>query len=320
MKYKYLFGPVPSRRLGISLGVDVVPYKTCTFDCIYCECGMTTGHTLLRKPYVEASAIIEELEDCLSPHPRLDYITFSGGGEPTLNSDLGKIVDFLKNRHPSYRVALLTNGSLLWDPRVREDVRRCDLIIPSLDAVSRGSYEKINRPCPKLKIEKIIEGIKKMARESEGEVWIEVFMVPGINDNKEEIGLLKRTLIDINPDRVQLNTLDRPGAESWVVPASQKKLREIADNLKPLKAEVIAKPGSEKGTLKYSSDIEEKIVAVLKRRPCTAEDLSRIFSLHINVLNNYLREMEDSGKIISDKKERGVFFKIKDRSKSGSEK
>jgi wyosine [tRNA(Phe)-imidazoG37] synthetase (radical SAM superfamily) len=310
-KYKYIFGPVPSRRLGVSLGVDIVPYKTCAFNCVYCECGRTTDHTTIRKPYIKARVIIRELKNYLKDSPRLDYITFSGGGEPTLNSDIGKIVGFLKDEFPSYKLALLTNGGLLGKKQERDDIKRCDVIIPSLDAVSDEAFAKINRPCPGIKVVDIVQGIKKIKQESSGRIWIEVFIVPSINDSRQEIDLIKKALLEISPDRVQLNTLDRPGTEGWVVPASAQELARLARSLKPLRAEVIAGGGVKKGFEKYSSDIQEKIISTLKRRPCTADDLAGIFSLRIDILNRYLNELEDSDKIVSEKKERGVFFKVK---------
>lgn len=317
MKYKYLFGPVPSRRLGVSLGVDLVPYKVCTFNCIYCECGKTTDFTQERKPFFDADRIIEELRDFLIPEPELDYITFSGGGEPTLNSDTGKILNFIKDSFPAYKVALLTNGSLLWKEDVRDDIKKCDIILPSLDAVSEGVFKKINRPCIGIEIKDIVKGIKKIKEESSARIWLEVFIVPGINDRKEELKLLKDTITEIGPEKVQLNTLDRPPTEEYVMPASREKMQEIKDFFMPVKAEIIKDFVHKGSSGEYLSDIEEKFLSILRRRPCTAEDLSGAFELQTVIINKYLRELEKSGRIISEKRTRGVFYRLKE---NGTEK
>jgi len=310
MNYKYLFGPVLSRRLGRSLGVDIVPYKTCTLNCVYCECGRSAAALDQRKPYITAEEIINELKDYLAGKPELDYITFSGGGEPTLNSDIGKVIEFLKEGYPQYKIALLTNGTLL--KKVADEVKNCDVVIPSLDAASTEIFNKINRPCPSVKVEDVIDGIKKLKKISSAKIWIEVFIVPGLNDSPEEISKLKEAIIEISPDMVQLNTLDRPGAEGWVKPASAEELSDIKEKLKPLNVSIIGGVNKKKKAgEKITGDIEEKILLTLKRRPCTAQELTEIFSLHINTVNNYLRELEKSSKIKHRKKERGVFYLVK---------
>jgi len=168
--FKYLFGPVPSRRLGISLGVDLIPFKTCTLDCIYCECGCTTDLTLERKIYVPTQEIIAELKQFLAAQPKLDYISFAGSGEPTLASNLGEIIDFLKTNYPQYKVAVLTNGTLLYQPAVCNELGRCDLLKISLDAATGLVFEKINRPYPKFDLEKMLKGIIEFSQEYQS--WV----------------------------------------------------------------------------------------------------------------------------------------------------
>ena len=146
MKYKHLFGPVPSRRLGLSLGIDPIPYKTCSFDCVYCECGATTKLTAARKEYIPVDEIISELDSFLSSNPTLDYITFSGSGEPTLNIGIGRVISYLKKNFSQYKIAVLTNSSLFSDPEVREELLLADVIMPSLDAVSENVFQKITDP------------------------------------------------------------------------------------------------------------------------------------------------------------------------------
>mgnify|MGYP006276339225 FL=1 len=209
MNYKYLKGPVYSRRLGKSLGINIITDKSCSFDCVYCEVGKTTNLTLKRKEYTPTDKIISELDDYLSQNPSLDYITFSSTGEPTLHSKIKNIIKFIKNNYPNYKIALLTNSSLLWKKSVREDILEVDLIIPSLDAVSTKAFKKINKPEKSLIINKIIDGLLKLKNEFRGEIWLEIFIIPGINNNSQELKKFADLIKKIKPDKVQFNSLDR---------------------------------------------------------------------------------------------------------------
>jgi wyosine [tRNA(Phe)-imidazoG37] synthetase (radical SAM superfamily) len=308
MSYKHLFGPVPSRRLGVSLGIDLVPYKTCTLNCVYCECGRTTNLTLERKEYVPTEEILTELDDYLTGNPELDYITFSGSGEPTLHTGIKRIIDFLKERYPKYKVAVLTNGTLFYDKGVRQELVRADLIKPSLDAVSEEAFRKVNRPHIDILPRGMIDGLIAFRKEFEGAIWLEVFIVPGLNDGDSELQLMKEAIGRIKPDKVQINTLDRPGAESWVMPAHKDELDRIA---KLLGGEVIANFESRKKVKSFSRATEANIISTIQRRPCTAKDLSEMLNLHLNEVNKYIQTLLEAGKIVSEEKERGVFFRIK---------
>jgi wyosine [tRNA(Phe)-imidazoG37] synthetase (radical SAM superfamily) len=308
MKFKHLFGPVPSRRLGVSLGIDLVPYKTCTLNCVYCECGKTTNLTIERMEYVPTDEILSELNECLKNSPDPDYVTFSGSGEPTLHNGIGQIIDFLKQNYPQYKVAVLTNGTLFHDKKLRDEVKNADLIIPSLDAGSCEIFKKINRPHEKLDLNEVIEGLAALRKEFPGEIWLEIFIVPGLNDTDPELQKIKNIIQKINPDKIQLNALDRPGTEEWVMPAEKKKLEEIASLLD---AEIIAEFKSRKKIKSFSRDIEENIISTLRRRPCTAKDLSEILGIHLNEINKYLQALIETGKINSKEGERGTFFRIK---------
>lgn len=309
MGYKHLFGPVPSRRLGVSLGIDLVPLKTCTLNCVYCECGRTTNLAVERKEYVPTDEVINELNKYLKSRPPLDFITFSGSGEPTLHSCIGNILDFLKQNYPQYKVAVLTNGTLFHRRELRNEVKNADLIMPSLDAASENVFKKINRPHPSLNCQKIISGLAGLRRESPGKIWLETFIVPGLNDTKSELQLLKRAIRKINPDKVQLNTLDRPGTESWVMPAKKEELEGISSYFE--NTEIATKFASRRRIASFSRDIAENILSTLKRRPCTSEDLSKILRLHLNEITKYVQALLEIGKIETEKQERGTFFKIK---------
>ena len=306
---KYLFGPIPSRRLGISLGVDLVPHKVCSFNCIYCEVGPTTNLTITRKEYVPISEVIQELDMYLSKNPKLDFITFSGQGEPTLNSGLGMAINYIKENFPRYKVAILTNGTLFFNKEVREKVLLADIILPSLDAVSENVFHKLNRPHKDLSNVQIVEGLIQLRQEFKGQIHLELFLVPGLNDTKKELQNLKQTITKINPDILQLNTLDRPGTENWIKPLSQKKMEDICEFMKPIRAEIIANPQTRKQILSFNQDISKQIVQTIRRRPCTDKDLCDILGLHINELNKYLSELIAEGQIQTQKLDRGIFFK-----------
>ncbi len=307
-RYKHLFGPVPSRRLGISLGVDLVPHKTCTLNCIYCECGPTTNWTLQLEEYVPTKVVINELTDYLNTSPELDYVTFSGAGEPTLHSDIGTIVSFVKTNYPQYKLALITNGTLFCFPEVREQVKSVDLVLPSLDTVTDRIFKKINRPVSGLSVKSLIDGLVEFQKIYSGEMWLEIFIVPGINDQVEEITALRNVIKKIAPDKVQLNTMDRPGTVKNLRAATETELQRIAGQLGGT-VEIIAKFEKRKDVRSYKVDIENAILQTISRRPCTLEDLSSILGLHINELNKYLNELLKNNRIISEKMDRGTFYR-----------
>jgi len=185
--YKHLFGPVPSRRLGMSLGIDLIPKKVCSLNCVYCEVGKTTKLTTHRLEYVKYDNVIAELLQFMSNNPKIDYFTFSGSGEPTLNSRIGDVLNFIKKEYPKIKTAVLTNGSLLYDKNLRAELLDADVILPSLDAASQDVFEKIDRPNPELNIETYIQGLVDLRKEYSGQIWLEILLLRGYNDSKEEL-------------------------------------------------------------------------------------------------------------------------------------
>jgi wyosine [tRNA(Phe)-imidazoG37] synthetase (radical SAM superfamily) len=313
MSYQYLFGPVRSRRLGVSLGIDMVKSTICSLDCVYCECGRTATRTLRRKEYVAADAVIEELTDYLGNSPAIDYVTFGGRGEPTLNSGLGRIVRFLKGAFPQYRCALLTNGTLFYLPEVREEVLPFDLVLPNLDAVSEEAFAAINRPDPKLDNKLIIGGLAAFRREYRGTIWLEVFIVPGINDTEAELSLLKAAASMIAPDRVQLNSLDRPGAFDWVTAATAEHLESLAHFFAPLPVEIIVRtpPGSTGGTVGREGTVApDAILSLLARRPSTIEEISALTGLTVNRAEEVVAGLIADRSVVTQTVERRTFFRI----------
>ncbi len=310
MKKKYLFGPVPSRRLGTSLGIDLVPPKTCSLNCVYCECGRTTDLTIARKEYVPLGGVLEELDNFLQNKPELDYITFAGSGEPTLHIHIDQVIDYIKLRFPQYPVCLLTNGTLFSSREVREQVLHADLIIPSLDAATNDTFRRLNRPHPILKCEKIIDGLAALRREYRGKMPLEIFIVPGLNDTERELAAIKIAVEKIEPDQVLLGTLDRPGAEPWVKETAPDKMQEISAYLGD-KAGLIEKPRSRTKTPHFDEDYRETILQTIRRRPCTAHDLSLIMGVHPAEVQKYLRHLLAAELIEMKSGERGTFVKIK---------
>lgn len=309
---KYLFGPVKSRRLGISLGIDLVPFKTCTLNCVYCECGETTSLTTAIDEYAPFGEVIKELDEYLSKKPVLDNITFAGSGEPLLYSRTGEIIDHLKFNYPDYNVCILTNGTLLYLPGVRKAALKADTIIPSLDAVSEDIFKKINRPAPGITVKEIIDGLKKLRMEFKGDIFLEIFIVPGLNDTEKEINKLKEVCGKIKPDAIQLNSLDRPGTEGWVKKASLESLKSIRDRLSPFQVTIAGESEyGRKDINRISEDISGTIIATISRRPSTYEDLSAVLGVKRTDLNRILKELLDNGKIEEAGGPQGPFYKLR---------
>ena len=309
--YKYLFGPVPSRRLGMSLGVDLVPHKICSLNCVYCECGRTTNLTIERKEYVLYDDVTKELKDYFDTHPAPDYITFSGSGEPTLNSRIGDVLQFIKLKKPEIPIAVLTNGTLFKDKQVRNELLTADIVLPSLDAASDLTFRKINRPFRELNIQDYIKGLQDFRNEYKGKIWLEVLILPGYNDNTKELELLKEAFINIKPDIIQINTLDRPGAVDNIRSATKTELKQVADFWNLENVEIIAAAPERKDINSYRKDMETAILETIYRRPCTLYDLAKILGTHINEVNKYLDVLEADDKIKVVRQKRGLFYQIK---------
>ncbi|HPL45180.1 MAG: radical SAM protein [Prolixibacteraceae bacterium] len=311
--YKYIFGPVPSRRLGMSLGIDLVPKKVCSLDCVYCEVGKTTKLTLERKEYLKAGKIKEELTHYFNNNPDPDFLTFSGSGEPTLNISIGDILQFVKQIRPHIPVAVLTNGTLLFDQTVRNALKEADVVLPSLDAATEDAFRKINRPPDSLKIDSYIQGLIDFRKEYKGKIWLEIFILPGYNDSVHELNELKNAVLKIAPDAVQLNTLDRPGTVPGLRGASRSEMQKIADEWKLDNVGIIAAAPEREKLQSFRKDVETAILETIVRRPCTLDDLSKILGLHISEINKYLDVLDGEGRIEAVSQERGVFYQVKEK-------
>ncbi|WP_321369211.1 radical SAM protein [uncultured Desulfuromusa sp.] len=307
--YKYLFGPVPSRRLGMSLGVDLVPKKVCSLDCVYCEVGKTTKLTLERQEYVSYERIVEELSSYFKNNPDPDYITFSGSGEPTLNVRIGDVIAFIKQIKPHIPIAVLTNGTLLYDQQVRTELISADVVLPSLDAATEAVFKKINRPPETLTLERYLQGLIEFRKEFSGKIWLEILILPNYNDSEEELLELRKIIQQIRPDSVQINTLDRPGTETDIHGATKAELRRVLDLLQLDNTEIIAAAPQRKNIKSYRSDAETAILETIARRPCTLEDLVQILGMHRSEINKYLDVLDSEGKVEAIQQARGFFYK-----------
>ncbi len=292
--FKYLFGPVPSRRLGRSLGVDTIPLKTCTYDCVYCQLGRTTNKTVVRDEYVPLEAVLDELSRALTTGPPPDYISFAGSGEPTLYSRLGELIAGIKAM-TAIPVAVVTNGSLFWDPEVRKAVAEADLVMPSLDAGDEDTFQRVNRPHPDITFDKMVAGLKDLRREFGGPIWLEVFVLAGLTTERSQVEKIARIAKEIAPDRIQLNSVARPPAEGSAEAACPEELKVCAEILGG-SAQVIHDYQFESSETRGPAN-EAAVVSLLKRRPCSVEDIVNGLGLHSNEVLKHLGHLSRDGRI-----------------------
>ena len=305
---RHVFGPVPSRRLGRSLGVDLVPYKVCTFDCIYCQVGRTTRHTTMRAEFVPVADVIEEVRQKVAHGVRPDYVTLSGSGEPTLNRGLGEVITGIK-RITDVPVAILTNGSLFTDPEVRKACALADLVLPSLDAGDEKLFQYINRPCPGLTLEKLVEGLAAFRAEYHGKIWLEVFLLDGVNASVADIEQINQHIARIRPDRIQLNTAVRPTAEAYAQALSKDDMDRLCRLFRP-EAEVIADFSKVHEEPRFAAQREE-VLDMLRRRPCTLDDVAAGLAIQRNEAAKHVAELRRNDEIESEWRGDREYFKPK---------
>lgn len=301
-----VFGPVPSRRLGRSLGVDPVPFKTCTYDCIYCQLGRTTRQTIERKEWVPLGDLLGQLGERLDSGP--DYVTLSGSGEPTLYSRLGELVEGIR-RLTSKPIAVLTNGSLLGRGEVMESLRRVDLVVPSLDVGDARLFQLVNRPHPAIEFEAMVDGLVRFRETYPGSLWLEVLLVGGITDTVAEVEKIAALARKIRPDRVQLNTVTRPPCEHLALPVPIAALERLA-RLFGQRGEVI----TERASHRFEADAEIRFTELLDlvaRRPCTVQDIANGLGIHPAEAAKQTEELERNGRIERVVHGRDLYFRTR---------
>jgi len=305
---KYLYGPVPSRRLGLSLGVDIVPLKVCTLNCVYCQLGRTTQKSVERRDFVAINAVLAELKEQLAQNLEADFITISGSGEPTLNARLGELIDGIR-AITDIPIAIITNGTLLYRQDVRADCAKADVVLPSLDAGDEQAFQKVNRPHKDISIEKLISGLCRFREEFAGQLWLEVFLVEGLNTDAEQITKIKAAIKLIRPDKVQLNTAVRPAAAPNIRKVDAEKLQAISAQIGE-NCEVVV----DFSAAHYPERLHgtaESVLSMLKRRPCSLDDICAGLGIHRNDALKHISYLQKQGLIGSEEKDRKAFFKAR---------
>ena len=303
-EHRHLFGPVPSRRFGRSLGVDLTPYKTCSLDCVFCQLGRTMEKTIVRKEYVPTDRVLAELAGWLKAGGMADYVTLSGCGEPTLHSRFGDVLAFIREKSPIPSV-VLTNGTMLHLPEVREAAALADVVKISLSAWDDDSFDWVNRPHAQLRFDQLVEGERTFRREFRGELWMEVFLVGGMNSTPRDVRKIASLAKEIQPDRIQLNTSVRPPAEDFVAPLSRGQMEELAGLFQPA-AEIIGEFST-----RHEEPVkakEDEIFSMIERRPCTAEQIADVFGIHINEVSKYLGKLVRTDRVRAEHRRSAVYY------------
>ncbi len=310
--YNYLFGPVPSRRLGRSLGIDVTPLKTCSFDCLFCQCGCTTNLVTERDEFVPFNEVCAELERWLAEDGAADFITFAGSGEPTLYTRLGELIDFIKAR-TDIPVIVLSNGTLLYRPEVREETARADIVKVSLSAWDDESYQTINRPAPDLSFERLLAGERNFRSVFSGQLWVEVFLMEGINADPKQVQQIAEIVEKIHPDKIHLNTAVRPPAEAIAKPVARETMEAFCKVFTP-HAEVIASFGAASvaapfDKLRTSGGLHvDDLVGLIQRHPSTAAQLADLSGVKTEAIDNALASRLVSGELQMETRDGEIYY------------
>lgn len=300
----YIFGPVPSRRLGLSLGIDLIPPKTCTYDCLYCEVGKTTCQTINTGPIVRLHEIANELETALIKS-KPDTITLAGSGEPTLNSEIDRIISFIREK-TDVKIALLTNGSLFWKEEVLKKVLTADIILPTLSTVFNNTYNIIHRPCHGLNVSMIISGLRDLRKRFKGLILLELILLSGINDSEKELEGLKGAIDDISPDKVQLNTVIRPPSDPRAKPMDMARMYKIRDFIGN-KAEVIGYIPSKRKSIEHDS-ARLSVIEMARRRPVRLIDITEALNKTQEDTERLIKGMIIKGDIYEKKHADEIFY------------
>ncbi len=304
MTPSFVYGPVPSRRLGLSLGINIIPHKTCTLDCVYCQCGRTTDKAVQRRSFFPVDEVVAQVRAAVK-RSRPSYLTFSGEGEPTLNKDIGRIIRRLK-AETSIPVAVITNSTLLTDPVVRRDLSAADLVVPSLDAADQRVFSWIDRGRRELAVSDIIDGLVRFRRHFRGQMWLEIMLVKDVNDSVEHLMKLRLAAERIRPDRVHLNTVVRPPAEKWARPLTRDDLEQVQMLFGP-GAEVVASSVPVRSRT-LSGDPAPALVALVSSRPVTEEDVVRALRLEPGRARQALARLVAQGRIRRVRFQGKVYF------------
>jgi wyosine [tRNA(Phe)-imidazoG37] synthetase (radical SAM superfamily) len=313
--YRYLFGPVPSRRFGRSLGVDIIPFKTCTFNCVYCQLGSTTHLDSTRGEWVPAGDVLDEVRCWLERDGRADVISLAGSGEPTLHTGFGDILKGIRallaqrseaDQRSPIRTCLLTNGSLFHLPEVRSAAALADIVKITLSAPDEATWLRLHRPGSGLRFQDALEGLRAFRNEYAGQIWIEVMIVRGVNDTAPRVVQLAELIRPMRPDRIQLNTVVRPPAERDAEPVTKNDAEVLAKFFKPC-AEVVGEFQSDTPA-KGSSTTPEEILALIARHPSSLEDVCRLFDLPSDEVSRHLTDLCLKGHARAEEQDGTVYY------------
>ncbi|MBI2441810.1 MAG: radical SAM protein [Lentisphaerae bacterium] len=303
-EFQYLFGPVPSRRFGLSLGVDLVPRKTCSLDCVFCEVGPTTYQTRARREYVPTAAVLKELDAWFALNLKADFITVTGSGEPTLHTRFGDVLAAIR-ACGRIRSALLTNSSLLYLKEVQESAAKADVVKATLLAWDQASFAAITHAPPDQKFDQLLEGLQHLRQILPGELWLEVFLVPGLNTMPSQVEAMAALARTIRPDRIHLNTAVRPTAQRNVLPLAEAQLRSFCGFFSP-PAEVIARYAPSGGHLPLAD--KTTVLAMLARRPCTELDVAQAFALSQEQADDLVRQLLAEGRVRAEERQGETYY------------
>ena len=316
-----VYGPVPSRRFGLSLGIDVVPRKTCTLDCGYCQVGPTTSLTDEPTLFYPVGGILADVDEALEDDPHLDVITLAGSGEPTLYSGLGELIDGLKARAPGVPVLLITNGTLLWREEVAAAAMRADILAPSLDAGDPETFARVSNPHPELAFERVLDGLERVTRAFAGEVRLEVMLVRGVNDSPVSIAAIAACLERLRFDRIDLNTPVRPPVpERGALPCDEQTLARAMAVFGPKARPIGRFTGSRAADSSHRGfdDSDKDVRELLLRRPCTAEDIAASLGLHPHEVAKIIEHLISKGLVESRASGGVAWFHARGGNPSGS--
>ncbi len=305
-EYQYLFGPVPSRRLGLSLGVDLLTPKTCTFDCPFCQAGKTTSLTVSRQNYVPIDAVIDEFRKWLASGGTADCITLAGSGEPTLHKNFGRAIDAI-HELCGIRVVLLSNATLFHDPDVRADAVRADVVKASFSAWDEASFREVNHPHVAVKFSDVLSGIGQLRKELDGELWLEVMIVNGVNSDHDQVKAIAELASGLGSDKIHLNTVVRPPADGVSTAVTIEELGRMTRLFTP-EAEVISRTATNQGAHVAAADSDE-ILALIRRRPCTGADIVAGLGIPASVAEETLGVLLARGLVAKEKRGSDVYYR-----------
>jgi wyosine [tRNA(Phe)-imidazoG37] synthetase (radical SAM superfamily) len=310
--YRYVYGPVPSRRLGRSLGVDIVPLKVCTYDCVYCQLGRTTRRTVERSQYIPVGDVVAELSEKLAEGDAPDYISLAGSGEPTLNSGIGELILRIKAL-TEIPVVVLTNGSLLWMEEVQEALMEADLVLPSLDAGDEQMFRVVNHPHEKITFKRMVEGIIEFTERFPREIWLEVLLLADVTGVPSEAGKIGAHAKRIGPARIQLGTVTRPPAQGIACPVTPYRMRELRRYFPGIVDIISESVPHMRDVPIWSERRAPGIVDLLSRRPCTAQDIAAGLGIHVAEALKHLEALNSRGIIVTRLKDGQCFYLLSDQ-------